>query len=64
MTFKLNFVHETEAARLYRTAAGVEHWVPRSVTERTLKWPAKNGQPAVHEVTIEDWWLRQNPIEV
>jgi hypothetical protein len=62
MTLKLHFVRETVLARLYRNAAGAEQWVPRSVCDKTTKWPGKNpGELAVHEVTIADWWLGKNP---
>lgn len=61
MKLTLRFVHETALARLYRKADGAQQWVPRSVCPRTLKWPAENGELAVHEVEIEDWWLEKNP---
>jgi len=61
MTLHLSFIRPTPLARLYRDRAGGEQWVPRSVCAKTLKWPSQNGQPPVHEVEIEDWWLEQNP---
>lgn len=61
---KLNlyFVRETELARLYRKPDDTQQWVPKSVCPTTLKHPpALDGQLALHEVTIEDWWLEKNP---
>lgn len=52
---------ETPLARLYQDEQGREQWVPKSVCHHTRKWPSQEGQPAVHEVTIEDWWLQKNP---
>ena len=52
---------ETALARLYQDDAGRQQWVPRSVCPHTRKWPSQAGQPAVHEVTVEHWWLEQNP---
>ena len=52
---------ETALARLYQDAEGREQWVPRSVCPNTRKYPSLNGEPALHEVSIEDWWLQKNP---
>lgn len=61
-TLKLHFVRETALARLYRNAVGSEQWVPRSVCDKTTKWPAREaGGLPVHEVTIADWWSGKNP---
>lgn len=57
MTLRLDFVKETEKARLYSDAAGEEFWVPKSVITHTTKYPQADAlRFAVHEVTIEDWW--------
>lgn len=61
MKHTLQLIRETAGARLYRNRHGHEQWVPRSVCQKTLKWPPKDGQPAVHEVEIEEWWLEKNP---
>lgn len=61
MTLTLNFIRETAAARLYAKADGSQQWIPRSVCQRTLKWPGKDGHPPVHQVDVEDWWLEKNP---
>lgn len=57
---KLHLIHETEQARLYRDEQKRQQWVPRSVCPHTTKHPSQDGQPPVHEVTIEAWWLREN----
>lgn len=54
MTIRLELVKETDSARLYRTKDGREFWLPRSIINRTLKWP--NG---VHEVDIPDWKAKE-----
>lgn len=62
MNLTLQLVRETEKARLYRKADGSQQWVPRSVCERTLKFPAKTPESLpLHEVAIADWWLEKNP---
>jgi len=61
MKVRLFFIRETEAARLLRNNAGAEFWVPRSVIDRTLKWPAKElNTPPIHELEIQDWWCEKN----
>jgi hypothetical protein len=56
----LTFVKETPLARLYRNRTGTEKWVPRSVTTSCIKpHPTQPGD--LHEVRIEDWWLKENP---
>lgn len=63
MKLRFHFIRETADARLYRNKAGEEFWVPRSVIERTLKWPAVDlSTPPVHELEIEDWWCEKNKI--
>ena len=55
-TLKLKFLKETPLARFYEhPTSRVRQWVPGSVCPRTLKL----GD--VHEVTLEDWWLKANP---
>lgn len=61
ITLKLHCVHETDAARLYQRASGARQWVPRSVCKSVFKHSAKAGEHPIHEVEIEDWWLRKNP---
>lgn len=63
MKLRYFFLRETEAARLYRNAAGREFWIPRSVINRTLKHPPKElAIPPIHEMEIEDWWLEKNEL--
>ena len=57
MKLKLTFKRETPLARLYANAKGVQQWIPRSVCPHT----SKLGD--IHEVTILDWWLEQNPFD-
>lgn len=52
---KLKCLRETPQARLYQDHRGTQQWVPRSVCPRTTKLGDQ------HEVTIEDWWLKENP---
>jgi hypothetical protein len=54
-------IRETEKARLYRRTHGADVWVPRSVCRNVLKWPPEHGNPPIHEVEIEDWFLKKNP---
>lgn len=61
MQLTLTFVRETDMARLYENKDGARQWVPRSVCVKTMKWPAEAGKLAVHDVTIQDWWLQKNP---
>ncbi len=61
MKLTLEFVRQTSLARLYRNTEGGQQWVPRSVCDRTLKWPGVDGKPAMHEVEISDWWAEKNP---
>jgi hypothetical protein len=57
-TLKLNFVRETDLARLYEhPVTQFRQWVPRSVCLNTMKFGT------LHEVKIKDWWLKQNPFE-
>jgi hypothetical protein len=51
---KLNFIRETEQARLYSDSQGREFWIPRSIVEHTTKWP--NG---VHEITLPIWKIKE-----
>jgi hypothetical protein len=57
VNLRLEFIQETPKARLYAFKDGEQHWIPKSVVNRTVKFPAKdlNTRP-VHEVTVEDWW--------
>ena len=65
MTTKLNlnFIAETELARLYADAKHRQQWIPRSVCDETLKHPSREGKPPVHELKIADWWLEEHPFE-
>jgi hypothetical protein len=60
-TLKLTFLGSTALARHYRHRNGISQWVPRSVCPKTFKHGDKPGD--LHEVTIEDWWLKENPFE-
>ena len=55
MTIRLEFVAETDAARLYRMRDGTQLWIPRSVVPSTTKFPPQDGK-RIHELVIEDWW--------
>jgi hypothetical protein len=57
-TLKLKCLRETELARWYEHPNGKRQWVPRSVCPRVVKLGDR------HEVTIEDWWLKQNPFDI
>ena len=61
MTIKLHFIAETALARKYENAAGQQQWFPRAVLLKTMKWPAKDGRPPLHEVEVEDWFLEKHP---
>lgn len=52
--------HERQA-RLYRNRAGQEQWFPLRIIHHTRKWPAQPGQLPIHTITVEDWFLAQNP---
>lgn len=68
MTIQLWFIRETEKARRYCKVPKARNpgpdiaenenfiWVPRSVCEKTLKWPPDRGEWPVHEVDVEDWF--------
>ncbi len=58
MIIRLNFIHETDKARLYEDKEHEEFWIPRSVVSSTTKFP--NG---VHELNIEDWWWNKHENE-
>lgn len=61
MILRLYCVDETDKARLYRRASGVEKWVPRSICKSVLKRPRDPAKRyPIHEVDIEDWWLEKN----
>ena len=60
-TLTLRLVRETAHARLYENAAGKQQWIPRSVCDRTFKYPPEPNQLPLHDVTIKDWWLAKNP---
>lgn len=61
-TLQLTFMGaETALARLYQDKEHRQQWVPKSVCPHTRKWPGRDGQPALHEVSIENWWLEKNP---
>lgn len=55
MTLNLYFVRETPLARLYRFRSGREVWLPRAIINRTTKFPAKDGEQAVHQIELPDW---------
>jgi hypothetical protein len=61
VTLKLTFLGSTTLARRYRHCNGIIQWVPRSVCPKNFKHGDKAGD--LHEVTIEDWWLKANPFE-
>lgn len=57
MRIRLDFIRETEKARLYSDRDGTEFWVPKSVTTHTTKYPQSDPlRFTVHEVEIADWW--------
>lgn len=56
MTIRLNFLRETEKARLYEFKSGQSTWIPRSAIKSTLKFPSDLGSAQVHELNVEDWW--------
>jgi hypothetical protein len=56
----LTFLHETPHARLYENGKGQQLWIPKSVCKSVITLPQKSGEPLLHDVTIEDWWLRRN----
>ena len=55
----LTFLGSTALARHYRYENGPAQWVPRSVCPKVFKHG--NGVGDRHEVSIEDWWLKENP---
>lgn len=57
MTLRLNFISETELARLYEFKDGTSTWIPRTVISSTVKFPCTDlSKPTVHEVVVADWW--------
>lgn len=59
-TLNLIFLAQTAQARLYRhSRLNAEQWIPASVCPKTFKHGTNRGD--IHEVTIESWWLEQNP---
>jgi hypothetical protein len=61
-TLKLIFHAETNLARLYELKDAKTQWVPRSVCPAITKHGNQRGD--IHEVTIEDWWLKDNPFAI
>lgn len=63
VTVKLNlkYVTQTVAARCYEDKRGNRQWIPKSVCPEVFKHGDKAGD--VHEVMIEEWWIKQNPFE-
>jgi hypothetical protein len=61
MMLKLTFLGSTALARHYRHRNGISQWVPRSLQVATK--PANMQVGDTVEVTIEDWWLKENPFE-
>lgn len=61
MNINLYFVRESDSglARLYRSKAGAEVWIPRSQITRCLKHPPMDKDLPVHELWIEDWWANK-----
>jgi hypothetical protein len=59
MKISLKFIRETAAARFYQDKGKAGFWIPKSVITHTTKYTPKDGQPAVHDLTIEDWWWEQ-----
>lgn len=55
---KLRFIRQTDKARYYEKPNGRTQWVPISVCPVVTPLDA-----TMHEVTIEDWWLAQNPFD-
>lgn len=55
----LRYVSRTDLALQYENHAGVRKWIPNSVCPQIYKHGNKPGD--IHEVTIETWWLEQNP---
>ncbi len=58
---RLILVAETTAARLYRNGGGGQQWIPRSQCKSTTKYPPVEGQPNVHDVDVNDWFLKRSP---
>lgn len=58
MTINLEFIRETDAARLYRTRDGRQFWLPRSIINHTTKYPPHDGK-TIHEIDLPDWKARE-----
>lgn len=68
---RLWFVRESEKARRYcklplnrnpgdDTPDNPNYiWVPRSVCERTAKFPAEGSERPVHEIEVADWFAER-----
>ena len=63
MTLRVELITETAKARLYRFSDGAKEWVPKSVIRSMVKFGPSNPLdrigPEIHELEIEEWWLRQ-----
>ena len=51
---KLKFLRATELARYYEDQRGTRQWVPKKVSRLLV-------EADLHQVAIEDWWLKENP---
>ena len=58
-TLNLTFLAQTDQARLYQNSTGIQKWIPSSICPKIFKHGNDCGN--IHEVTIEDWWLAENP---
>jgi len=58
---KLNFIEETEKARLFEMPKLGHIWIPRSVIKTQRKFPEVNGK-TVCVVEVEDWFVRRNKV--
>lgn len=59
MTINLEFVRETDLARLYRRKDGQEIWLPRSIINHTTKWPPNKEGQIIHEIEVPDWKAKE-----
>lgn len=59
MQINLEFVRETDLARLFKRKDGAEIWIPRTVIRHASKPPRELLKPWVWILTIEDWFAKE-----
>jgi hypothetical protein len=63
MIITLEFMRETDAARMFRRKDGSMLWIPRSVCKSVLKLPPVEGKPQLYQLDVEGWFARTKGLE-